>query len=251
MSAVRDPGLDGVVPFRFACQRCGHCCSGGSGYVWLAEGEIERLASALDLTPAHFTRVHVRTARDPRSGEQRAALRETANEGGRCTLLLGRNTCGVYAARPAHCRAFPYWPSVLTDRAAFEAARSTCPGIAVEVEAATRASAFAALERLHEDVDAQGVDAQGVDAQNAPASCCLDAQGSERTFATALEADYALADPPRPAGACRLGDRRPVTCRTRAGEAALARVRAIERSHGYPAAYGPLAEMLAARGGER
>lgn len=241
MTAARDKGLDGVVPFRFACQRCGHCCSGGSGYVWLEEGEIERLASALEMTPAHFTRIHVRTALDPSGGEVRLALRETANEGGRCTLLLGRNSCSVYAARPAHCRAFPYWPSVLSDREAFESARSTCPGIAVEVDESTRSLAFEALARLHLEWDAS----------HEPASCCLEAAGSERTFATALEADYALADRPRRTGACRLGDRRPVACRTSAGEVALARVRAIERAHGYPAAYGPLAEMLAARGGDR
>lgn len=241
MTSARDPGLDGVVPFRFACHRCGHCCSGGSGYVWLEEGEVEGLARALGATPERFAERHVRTARDPRSGTLRSALRETAGEGGRCTLLVGRNTCSAYHARPAHCRDFPYWPSVLTDRSAFEAARSTCPGIAVGVDETVRAASFAALESLYAALG----EPREVDA------CCLAGERADGVWATALEADFALAAPPRRSDGCRLGDRRPTACRTADGESALARVRAIERAHAYPAAYAPLAALIASRGGAR
>src|SRR6187455_2111299 len=138
-----DPGLSGSVPFRFSCTRCGHCCSGGSGNVWIEEREIAGMARALGTSPERFAERHVR-----RVGE-RLSLRETANEGGRCALLIGKNTCSVYEARPEHCRRFPYWESVLGDAAAFEAARATCPGIAVAVSAELRARAAQALRALY------------------------------------------------------------------------------------------------------
>jgi Fe-S-cluster containining protein len=238
MDAARDKGLGGVTPFRFACTRCGNCCSGHSGFVWLADGEIERMARAQGATPESFARRFVRTARDPRTGELRSALKESDAAGGRCALLVGKNTCGVYDARPEHCRAFPYWDSVMTDRAAFESARSTCPGIAVGVDDATRERAFAALNGLYERLG-----------DGAPrAACCLAGEAGETTFATALEADYAVAADTQAQGACRFGARRPSACRPHVdGESALRAVREIERAVNYPAAYAPFDELLRAR----
>src|SRR5436190_17681638 len=115
MEEPREQGLGGVTPFRFACHRCGNCCSGHSGFVWLSSGEIERMAASLGSTAENFARRFVRAARDPHSGELRSALKENEAEGGRCALLEGKNTCTVYEARPEHCRTFPYWPSVLAD----------------------------------------------------------------------------------------------------------------------------------------
>lgn len=244
MSAVREDGLAGVVPFRFACHRCGHCCSGGTGFVWLADGEVERMAAQLDMTSAAFTRMYVRHVVDPRTGEMRAALREVENEGGRCALLRGKNACSVYDARPEHCRKFPYWDAVLADAIAFEGARATCPGIAVVVDEIVRERAFAALRALYASLDASA------DACAEPATCCLAGEDESATFATALEADYALAGVPSSSAGCRLGDRRPLGCRTRAiDERPLRAVRAIERETGYPAAYSRLSLLLAVRTG--
>ncbi|MBK7644639.1 MAG: YkgJ family cysteine cluster protein [Planctomycetes bacterium] len=113
--------------------RCGHCRSGGSGHVWIEEREIEPMALALGMSAERFVERHVRLVAG------RLSLREQASEGGRCALLIGKNTCAVYAARSEHCRHFPYWESVLADPAAFEAARATCPGIAVFVDEELRA----------------------------------------------------------------------------------------------------------------
>jgi hypothetical protein len=235
-----------VVPFRFACTRCGHCCSGGHGCVWLAEGEIERLAAALGMQPEAFARLHVREALDPRTGERRLALLEGAD--GRCTLLEGRATCRAYAARPEHCRAFPYWPAVLAGGEGFEAARSTCPGIAVQVAPALAERAFAALEALHAELFpglAPGGAAAGKE------GCCLDRPEAETLFVSALEADHAAARG-RPQEGCRLGAARPLGCRLAAdpvrGAAARERLSALERRLGYPRAYGPARDLLRARG---
>jgi len=189
-----------VVPFRFACTRCGHCCSGGSGHVWVEEAEVERLAAALGMSEARFAERHLRRV------EGRLSLREVENEGGRCALLVGKNTCSVYEARPEHCRRFPFWESVLSDREAFEAARATCPGIAVVVSAELRARAAGELRALYASI---------AEHAGSAARCCLESQPDE-LFATGMEADHALearseADPLAPR--CRLGAGRPLACR--------------------------------------
>ena len=83
-----DPGLLGVVPFTFECHRCGHCCSGGSGFVWVEEEELGALAGAVELDESAFRERYVRSVPDPRTGALRLSLRE---EGGRCVLLSGAN----------------------------------------------------------------------------------------------------------------------------------------------------------------
>lgn len=246
MDGARDRGLDGAVPFRFACSRCGHCCSGGDGYAWLAEREVEPLARALGMDAGSFVALHVREAADPRDGTRRLALRERAD--GRCTLLEGRNTCRAYEARPAHCREFPYWPSVLAGGAGFEAARATCPGIAVDVAPERARPAFERLAALYAELEAEP---DGSEPVSGTAGCCLDGAAADDLYMSALEADYAVAHGRGEAG-CRLGRARPLGCRlarssSEAGERARARLRAIERETGHPAAYGEARALLRAR----
>jgi Fe-S-cluster containining protein len=258
--AARDPGLEAAVPFRFACHRCARCCSAGTGHVWVEEHECAPLAHALGMTVEAFAARHLRRVADPRppwNGRTRLALREAqgvngGDRGGRCALLVGLNECSVYGARPEHCRTFPYWPSVLAGGQGFESARATCPGIAVVVAPERAAPAHDALARLYDDVGAPP----------ARATCCLDDERAEELFATALEADHAARETaaarerePRDAHACRLGDGAPLACRTDGDRERFARaferLRAIEREHGYPAAYGRLRELLRSRGVER
>ena len=277
MSETRDEieaderGLAAVVPFRFACQRCAHCCSGGQGYVWLAEGESAAMGARLDMTEDAFRARYVRTVRDPRTGVLREALREDGTAGGRCSLLVGRSTCSVYEARPEHCRTFPYWSSVLEDAEAFEAARATCPGIAVRPDAQLAERAFAALEALYAEVDAFVERSRAVCIGRGV--CCRFEDAGHELYATALEADYAAqrhpeAPPPEAPGRCpyhvqgrcTAREGRPLGCRTyfcdanttsvlaQAHEHFLAKLRAIERDLGYPAAYGRFPALLEARG---
>lgn len=238
--ARRDPGLDAAVPFRFACSRCGHCCSGGDGYAWVEDDEVGGLARALDMSAESFVALHVREAADPRGGARRLALRERGD--GRCTLLEGRDTCRAYDARPRHCRDFPYWPSVMRGGAGFESARATCPGIAVEVDAERAAAAFDRLEALYAELDGAG----------ARADCCLAGPAADDLYVSALEADHAR-HRGRADATCRLGPARPLGCRLAGadadvGESARERLRAIQRDTGHPAAYGPARALLAARG---
>jgi len=263
-----DPGLAGVVPFRFQCHRCGHCCTAGEGYVWLEEAELESLAAARGTTTEVFVRDCVRSVPDPRTGELRPSLLE---QGGRCVLLEGSQHCTVYEARPDHCRQFPYWDGVLTDAESFERARAVCPGIVVQVEPDRRAAAFEQLAQLYESLDAAVTEL----APRCEASglCCRFEEAGHELFATGLEADYAAAlhpEAPGPEaegrcpyhvqGLCTAREGRALGCRTyfcdaRTTEALedlhatyLSRVREIESQSGYPAAYGRFPALQAGRG---
>ena len=73
-SPTTDPGLLGVVPFTFECHRCGHCCSGGSGFVWVEEEELGGLARAMEMEEGAFIERYVRSTPDPRTGALRLSL---------------------------------------------------------------------------------------------------------------------------------------------------------------------------------
>lgn len=113
---------------RFACTRCGRCCTGTSGYVWTSEEEIGRLAEALSLPVDEFGRRYLR-----RVGSRYALLEHPL--GGDCVLLRD-GLCSVYEARPAQCRAFPFWPRNLESAAAWRAAAEDCEGIVLDGTAA-------------------------------------------------------------------------------------------------------------------
>ncbi len=195
--------------------------------MWLEAGETAAMAHELSLSEEHFVARFVR-----RSGA-RLSLREvsTSASGDRCALLIGTSTCSVYASRPAQCRTFPYWPSVLADPAAFESARATCPGIAVLVPRAQRERAFARLAELYAEAD----------------RACAGAQDSTEpgeVFITGLEADYWTAM--RAAG-CEPLAHRVRRCSAATAADLFSRLRAIERETGYPPSYGRLADMLRVR----
>src|SRR5437016_338087 len=45
--------VDGL---QFTCQQCGNCCTGGPGYVWISDEEVERLAEYLTMSPQEVVR---------------------------------------------------------------------------------------------------------------------------------------------------------------------------------------------------
>ena len=264
-----EQGLSGVVPFRFECKRSGNCCKVTGGYAWVEEHEVEPLARATGLESAVFTEKHLRRVNDPASGELRTALRD--GEASRCSLLEGSNHCSVYDARPNHCKEFPYWPSVLKDREAFERARATCPGMEPVASAAARERAFAGLKAIYREVDEFIDKASPVCIVRG--KCCRFEEADHRLYATRLEADYAafcLPEAPAPEaagrcpyhvkGRCTAREARPLGCRTyfcdtrtstvleEAHEHFLARIRELEVETAYPHAYASFPQQLLDRG---
>lgn len=107
---------------QFECQRCGACCRGEPGYVWITETDIERMAAALKLRPSEFTRTHTR----------RVGLRRSLKElpGGDCAMWGGiQRGCLVYEVRPIQCRTFPFWSEHIRSQEAWKRLAAVCPGL--------------------------------------------------------------------------------------------------------------------------
>ena len=44
----------------FQCTQCGNCCTGGPGYVWVSDVEVERFAAALNIDQKTFLKTYCR-----------------------------------------------------------------------------------------------------------------------------------------------------------------------------------------------
>jgi Fe-S-cluster containining protein len=109
---------------RFSCTQCGHCCSGGPGYVWLSDADFARIAAFLNMPVDQFTRTYVR-----RIGESYSL---TEKKGYDCVFLAridGKATCSIYDVRPTQCRTWPFWNQNLHSPDAWTQAAARCPGM--------------------------------------------------------------------------------------------------------------------------
>jgi Fe-S-cluster containining protein len=110
--------VDGL---RFTCTGCGDCCTGGPGFVWVNQEEIEALAARLGMTPAAFEAKFVR-----RIGVRRS-LKERKNYD--CVFLdAATRQCTVYEDRPRQCRTWPFWNSTVKAPETWERTCAVCPG---------------------------------------------------------------------------------------------------------------------------
>jgi len=110
---------------RFACTKCGNCCTGSPGFTWVSEDEIDRLAARLGLDREAFIRKYTRSAW--RQGEERRSLVELRR--GDCVFWVSGTGCSVYEDRPRQCRTWPFWRSNLAERDDWVAAARECPGM--------------------------------------------------------------------------------------------------------------------------
>ncbi|HSU67218.1 MAG TPA: hypothetical protein VLJ39_10115, partial [Tepidisphaeraceae bacterium] len=123
-----------------------NCCTGGPGFVWISETEIERLGEFLKLTSREVKAKYCRKVGG------RWSLNEHRMKDGNydCVFLtevpapaspdnkqLGQNQpvplrrrgCSIYSVRPLQCRTWPFWHSNLEDRESWEHASRKCPGL--------------------------------------------------------------------------------------------------------------------------
>jgi Fe-S-cluster containining protein len=104
----------------FACTRCGACCTGAPGYVWVSPEEIEALAEHRGQTVQEFSVKFVR-----RVGHRYSLIEKP---GGDCIFWDKSSGCTVYAARPVQCRTWPFWPENVETPEDWDHVRSVCPG---------------------------------------------------------------------------------------------------------------------------
>ena len=104
---------------RFECQRCGSCCRGEPGVVWITKRETKYISVSLGVSTDLFTENYLRLING------RISLLEHDN--GDCVMY--DNGCKIYETRPRQCKTFPFWSSNLKNKTEWEEQEKTCPGI--------------------------------------------------------------------------------------------------------------------------
>ena len=105
---------------RFTCTRCGHCCTGEPGFVWVDDADLAAIAEHLGETVEAVRGLYSRWTTRGRT------LREKAN--GDCVFYDRKAGCTVYPARPPQCRTWPFWESNVASLEAWQRTRDVCPG---------------------------------------------------------------------------------------------------------------------------
>jgi Fe-S-cluster containining protein len=117
------PGSDEVWfsgGLRFSCTRCGKCCTGQPGHVWVNDEEVAVLAAHCGEDAIAFR------ARATRRVGLRRSLREKVN--GDCIFYDASAGCTVYSVRPRQCRTWPFWESNVRTPEAWNQTCAVCPG---------------------------------------------------------------------------------------------------------------------------
>ena len=107
---------------RFGCTRCGHCCTGSPGFVWISPAEVNTISRYLSLAPAKFTKRYARLVNGNLS------LVEKPGTTGDCVFLTDDNRCAIQDVKPRQCLIFPFWPRLLVSREKWEQGTAQCPG---------------------------------------------------------------------------------------------------------------------------
>ena len=107
---------------RFACQPgCTKCCT-RRGYVYLTEGDLLRAAGYLGMTPEQFEAAYVIRFR------KLLRLRKAPRGQDSCHFLKDGG-CSIHEVKPTQCRTYPFWPSIVQNRAMWKIEGTFCPGI--------------------------------------------------------------------------------------------------------------------------
>jgi len=222
----------------FECDRCGDCCRGAPGYVWVTDGEVARIARFLGIEPAAFRRQFVR-----RVGS-RLSLKE--HDDGDC--IFYREGCLIYPVRPTQCVIFPFWESNLRSPGDWDLLAGECAGVnrgtlhspadirmclrsdrasvsgREPLVAEVTAAALAELKRLYRRVESEIARVPG-DCQRC-GECCRFGEEVPTLFASSVEVALVLRwveEPPRSVGQacpflrdgrCGVYPVRPLGCRT-------------------------------------
>ena len=109
---------------QFTCTRCSNCCRHESGYVFLSQQDLTRLAAFFRMTEDEFSETYCKTV--DLGITRRLSLREQDNFD---CVFFREGRCSVYPARPLQCRAYPFWPQIADSRESWNEETKHCPGI--------------------------------------------------------------------------------------------------------------------------
>ncbi len=105
---------------RFECTRCGHCCTGAPGHVWVNHDEINAIAGFVGESAEEIREFRTRQV------GRRVTLREKSN--GDCVFYDRAAGCTIYPVRPRQCRTWPFWESNVVTPEAWNKTCEICPG---------------------------------------------------------------------------------------------------------------------------
>ncbi|TVR03797.1 MAG: YkgJ family cysteine cluster protein [Spirochaetaceae bacterium] len=111
---------------RFCCTECSLCCRFDSGYVFLSQSELSRLADRFSLSHERFIERYCRVI--DLGVVSRLTLREQKNLD---CVFWKHGGCTVYEDRPLQCRSFPFWPAHMSTPEQWLDLERECPGINV------------------------------------------------------------------------------------------------------------------------
>lgn len=126
-------GAPGALPWYqegldFSCTGCGKCCK-VNGDVWLAPEEIPTIMEHVEENNYdEFRKKYIRAEMAPASDDEEERLSQTwanlqSSKEGACVFLNPIGQCSIYDVRPVQCRTYPFWPSLLENREAWEEER--------------------------------------------------------------------------------------------------------------------------------
>src|SRR5579871_153117 len=105
---------------RFECTRCGKCCSGFPGFVWVNDDEMKAIAEFLDEPLEEVLGLYTRIFDGDRT------LRDRLNND--CIFFDAEKGCTIYPVRPRQCRTWPFWESNVRTPNDWKETCQTCPG---------------------------------------------------------------------------------------------------------------------------
>ncbi|HOJ98228.1 MAG TPA: YkgJ family cysteine cluster protein [Termitinemataceae bacterium] len=108
----------------FSCTRCSSCCRYESGYVFLSQEDLLKLADYLKLGSREFIHLYCRWVPGPSDTEQ-LSLKEKSNK----DCIFWNDGCTVYEARPLQCQLFPFWDIILSSAERWRMVSQDCPGM--------------------------------------------------------------------------------------------------------------------------
>lgn len=106
---------------KFECTKCGKCCRGEPGHVWVSGAEMVSIAGFLGMS------LDVLEFECSRKVGARIGLLEKPN--GDCVFWENGIGCRVYPVRPVQCRTFPFWKASIVSPQAWSRVSERCEGV--------------------------------------------------------------------------------------------------------------------------
>jgi len=103
----------------FECQRCGVCCTGDPGIIYVDRDEVPRIAENLSVEVSLFIEKYLYPVR--------AGYSIKEHSDGRCVFY--DDGCTIYPVRPDQCKTYPFWFENLRSVKKWKRLSRECPGI--------------------------------------------------------------------------------------------------------------------------